>query len=147
MKMFVIEKAKVPYKLIKLDLTKAETFLPPEPVKLGTATNENLKSLHVSNEVKLKFRKDCLRFLKAKITRKIPFKKFLYHKCHMSITHFYGHWTLRQPSYILPSLLKSFIRWIGCQRCQQKTQRFSVMTFCHYSTKYIATNFQNLIGK
>ena len=57
-------KANTPYILIKIDLTKADTFLPPELKKLGTATSRNLKSLHISNEVKLKFRKDCLRFLK-----------------------------------------------------------------------------------
>ena len=65
----VIEKANTSYKLIKLDLTKEDTCLPPELIKLGTATNENLKSLHVSNEVKLKFRKDCLRFLKALVQK------------------------------------------------------------------------------
>ena len=54
----ITEKANTPYKLIKLDLIKTDTCLPPEIIKLGTATNENLKSLHVSNEVKLKFRKD-----------------------------------------------------------------------------------------
>ena len=73
----VIEKANTSYKLIKLDLTKEDTCLPPELIKLGTATNENLKSLHVSNEVKLKFRKDCLRFLKAlaqKLQERSPLK-------------------------------------------------------------------------
>ena len=81
MKMFVlpdvIEKANTSYKLIKLDLTKEDTCLPPELIKLGTATNENLKSLHVSNEVKLKFRRDCLRFLKAlaqKLQERSPLK-------------------------------------------------------------------------
>ena len=57
MKMFVlpvvIEKPNPPYKLIKLDLTKADTYLPLKLIKLGRATNENLKSLHVSKEVKL----------------------------------------------------------------------------------------------
>ena len=50
-------KANTPYILIKIDLTKADTFLPPELKKLGTATSRNVKSLHISNEVKLKFRK------------------------------------------------------------------------------------------
>ena len=57
MKMFVlpvvIEKANTSYKLIKLDLTKADACLPLELIELGRATNENLKSLHVSKEVKL----------------------------------------------------------------------------------------------
>ena len=73
----VIEKANTLYKLIKLDLTKADTCLLPKFIKLGTATNENLKSLHVSNEVKLKFRKDCQRFLKTlvqKLQKRSPLK-------------------------------------------------------------------------
>ena len=65
----VIEKANTPYKLIQLDLRKVDTYLTPELIKFGTATNKNLKLLHVSNEVKLKFRKDCLRFLKALVQK------------------------------------------------------------------------------
>ena len=73
----IIEKASTQYKLIKLDLTKKDTCLPPELIKLGIATNENLKLLHVSNEIKLKFRKDCVRFLKAhaqKLQERSPLK-------------------------------------------------------------------------
>ena len=98
MKMFVLpdvrDKANTLYKLIKFDLTKAETCLLPKLTKFGTATNENLKSVYVSNEVKLKFRKDCLKAFKStssKVTRKISFKIFLYQKRHVLITHFYGH--------------------------------------------------------
>ena len=90
----VIDKANTLYKLIEFDLTKAETCLPPKLIKFGTATNENLKSVYVSNEVKLKFRNDCLKAFKStssKATRKISFKIFLCQKRHMLITNFYGH--------------------------------------------------------
>ena len=65
----VIEKANTSNKLINVDLAKADTCLPPELTMLGTTTNENLKSLHVSNKTKLKFRKHCLRFLKALVQK------------------------------------------------------------------------------
>ena len=89
----VIEKANTPYKLIKLDLTKADACLPLELIKLGRATNDNLKSLHVSKEVKLKPRKDSLRFLKAlvqKLQERSPLK-YSFIRNAMFITYFYSH--------------------------------------------------------
>ena len=65
----VIGKANTSYKLINVDLTKADTCVPPELTMLGTTTNENLKSLHVSNKTKLKLRKHYLRFLKALVQK------------------------------------------------------------------------------
>ena len=119
----VIENANTPYKLIKLDSTKADTCLPPEPLKLETATNENLKSIHVSNEVKLKLRKDYLRFLKAHV-QELQERSPLKYLSEMSYFYQPFVWSLklRQPSFILTLLLKSFICWNGCLRSQQKPQ-------------------------
>ena len=62
----VIEKAKTHY--MKWS-SEADTSVPPELIKFGTATSKNFKSFHISNEVKLKFRKDCLKFLKALVQK------------------------------------------------------------------------------
>ena len=78
--------------------------------KAGTATNENLKSLHVSNEVKLKFRfRRFLKVLFQKLQGRPPLK---YSSVGNAIAYRPISWSLnlRQPSYILTLLLKSFIR-------------------------------------
>ena len=134
--------------MIKLYLTNADTCLPPELIKLGTATNETLKSLHVSNEVKLKFRKDCLRFLKAlaqKLQERSPLKySFIRNAiCLSPIFMVTEPEAAKQHFNALVEKLFQ-LNWMSGNSAEAAKVQYD--DFLSLECKNI-TNFQNLIGK
>ena len=56
----VVSDANTPYLLLKLDLGKKENLCNIDNVELGSAVTSALTNLKVKEEVKLKFRKDCV---------------------------------------------------------------------------------------
>ena len=75
----VVSDANSPYLLLKLDLGKKENLCNIDNVELGSAITSALTNLKVKQEVKLKFRKDCVANV-LKLIAKIK------EKCCMSIT-------------------------------------------------------------
>ena len=72
----VVSDANTPYLLLKLDLGKKENLCNIDNVELGSAVTSALTNLKVKEEVKLKFRKDCVAIvlkLIAKIKERCPF--------------------------------------------------------------------------
>jgi hypothetical protein len=61
----IIDEADSAYSLIKIDLQKRENHLPPELVKLPTATKTLLLSLQASLTKKLKFKGECAALVKG----------------------------------------------------------------------------------
>ena len=59
----VIEEATTPYKLLKIDLGKRESMVDLQNVDLGTAANSALNKSKVKDDLKMKFRKDCVKIL------------------------------------------------------------------------------------
>ena len=57
----VIEEATTPYKLLKIDLGKRESMVDLQNVDLGTAANSALNKSKVKDDLKMKFRKDCVK--------------------------------------------------------------------------------------
>ena len=73
----VVSDSNVPYLLLKLDLRKKENLCNIDNVELGSAVTSALTNLKVKEEVKLKFRKDCVAIvlkLIAKIKERCPLK-------------------------------------------------------------------------
>ena len=59
----VIEEATTPYKLLKIDLGKRESMVDLQNVDLGTAANSALNKSKVKDDLKMKFRKNCVKIL------------------------------------------------------------------------------------
>ena len=73
----VIENAVTLYKLIKLDVSNKELWLPFHQIHLGTATKTALNKSGATDSVKLKFKEDCVLLLVkmiAKIQERSPLK-------------------------------------------------------------------------
>ena len=73
----VIDEADSAYSLIKIDLKKRENHLPPESIKLPTATKAFLSTLQASLTKKLKFKGECAALVKEiveKLQEKSPLK-------------------------------------------------------------------------
>ena len=72
-----VSNANTPYLLLKLDLGKKENLCNIDHVELGAAVTSALTNLKVKEQVKLKFRKDCVAIvwkLIAKINERWPLK-------------------------------------------------------------------------
>ena len=59
----VIEEATTPDKLLKIDLGKRESMVDLQNVDLETAANSALNKSKVKDDLKMKFRKDCVKIL------------------------------------------------------------------------------------
>ena len=59
----VIEEATTSYKLLKIDLGKRESMVDLQNVDLGTAANSALNKSKVKDDLKMKFREDCVKIL------------------------------------------------------------------------------------
>ena len=73
----VIDEVDSAYSLIKIDLQKPENHLRPESIKLPTATKTLLSSLQASLTKKLKFKEECVAFVKGiveKLQERSPLK-------------------------------------------------------------------------
>ena len=72
-----VSNGNTPYLLLKLDLGKKENLCNIDHVELGAAVTSALTNLKVKEQVKLKFRKDCVAIvwkLIAKINERWPLK-------------------------------------------------------------------------